>query len=82
MFCLTVLVTTSAWAKTQYMEEYHREENRRRFKELHGYSPYFFSDDARSRYSYSGEEKGHYILGETDKEWPFDRLFEPRLGSE
>lgn len=40
-------------------------------KIIHGYYPYYFSNSARSRYSYSEEEKGVYQRGAADKAWPF-----------
>ncbi|MCA9408405.1 MAG: hypothetical protein KC733_06930 [Candidatus Omnitrophica bacterium] len=43
-----------------------------RFGKKFGYQPYYFSDEARSRYFYYAYEKKHYQLGEIKK-------FNPRL---
>lgn len=43
------------------------------FSEKYGHQPYYFTDGLRSRYSYYGWEKGHYILGKTKKHDPRER---------
>lgn len=73
---LSTLMTAPAFAGVRYggyEEQYDRKENRDHHKIAHGYYPYYFSNQARSRYSYSAEEKGHYIYGATDKPWPFSK---------
>ncbi len=73
-FAVICAGSTSVDASTSfygYDYHYNLKKNRDYHKIMHGYAPYYFSDSARSRYSYTAEEKGHYIDGRTDKEWPF-----------
>jgi len=73
---LMVLFCGLAGADSQYgdyVSQYKLKANRDDHKLVHGYYPYYFSDQARSRYSYSEKEKGVYILGNLDKPWPFPK---------
>ncbi|MCA9394253.1 MAG: hypothetical protein KC900_08625 [Candidatus Omnitrophica bacterium] len=58
-----------------YLQKYKRAYDSLSVREDHkirfGYHPYYFSNDARSRYSYSAFEKGHYRYAHPDKPWPF-----------
>lgn len=59
----------------EYLQKYKRAFQSPAVREDHkirfGYHPYYFSNDARSRHSYSAFEKGHYRYGRQDKPWPF-----------
>ena len=69
-----LMICVSADARDSYYDydyQYNLQANIDHHKIAYGYYPYYFSNDARSRYSYSAEEKGHYIDGLTDKPWPF-----------
>ncbi|MBP9855468.1 MAG: hypothetical protein KBD53_11430 [Candidatus Omnitrophica bacterium] len=76
LLAFTIFIVGRSEARSvfnDYTSHYHSKANHESHKILHGYYPYFFSDQARSRYSYSPEEKGVYIAGYTDKPWPFPR---------
>jgi hypothetical protein len=47
------------------------ESNKYKFGAIYGNYPYFFSNEARSRYFYTAEEKGHYVLGKARKPLPW-----------
>lgn len=53
--------------KRAYFSPAVREDHKIRF----GYYPYYFSNAARARHSYSAAEKGHYRAGSLDTPWPF-----------
>ncbi|MGE0269349.1 MAG: hypothetical protein AB7S78_12940 [Candidatus Omnitrophota bacterium] len=77
-FLLLAFLTNVWWAGRvcadgSYQDQYTSAVNRDDHKIVHGYYPYFFSDQARSRYSYSEKEKGVYQFGRPDKPWPFSR---------
>lgn len=71
-----VVLSSQANAESKYgdyVSQYDLKANRDDHKMVHGYYPYYFSDQARSRYSYSEREKGAYIFGNLDKPWPFPK---------
>lgn len=57
----------------KYKKAFHDNVNREDHKIRFGYHPYYFSNTARSRHSYSAFEKGHYRYGTADKPWPFPK---------
>jgi len=69
----TLLISQPLYAHTtsSYMRRHSSIEEQNKFKAKYGYMPYYFSDNLRSRYTYSAEEKGHYILGKKEKCSPF-----------
>ncbi len=64
---------THQYALCEYnVDKYQRflEQNKEKYRMIHGYYPYFFSSAGRSHHWYSAEEKGHYILGERQNAYP------------
>ena len=79
---ITIMVATVMPAEALndypvYLQKYKRAHQslavREDLKIRFGYYPYYFSNEARSRHSYSAGEKGHYRYGRQDKPWPFPK---------